>query len=329
MPNGSEIHVIGLDKPERIEGAPWKGGGVDEFADTKPGAWEGNIFPALNTVNPDDPDYRAWCWLFGVPDGLNHYYDLCQRAGSEDDKNFKVFTWKSADILPADVIADARRAMSGMQFRQEFEASFETARGRVYEDYSDANHTDRVFTPGPIHWAHDFNYTPMSSAIIQVENDCDYVVGEIVIDHAVARNAAVEFVERYKAHTNCPVIIYGDPSGRVGEKHGQQSNYKDIESILRNAGFTVERRVFSRTKSIRDGQNSLRSRVLTADGVRHLFVNPATAPTVNRGFKTCQLMKGSTYQEDETNNAQHVVSGIRYYSSYQYPIFGAPTINVS
>ena len=26
LPNGSEIHVIGLDKPQRIEGVPWKGG---------------------------------------------------------------------------------------------------------------------------------------------------------------------------------------------------------------------------------------------------------------------------------------------------------------
>jgi hypothetical protein len=61
--NGSEIHVLGLDKPQRIEGIPWKGGGIDEFADIKPEAWESNIYPALNTVNPIDPDYRAWCWL--------------------------------------------------------------------------------------------------------------------------------------------------------------------------------------------------------------------------------------------------------------------------
>lgn len=50
LPNGSEIHVIGLDKPQRIEGIPWKGGGIDEFADVKSDAWEANILPALNTV---------------------------------------------------------------------------------------------------------------------------------------------------------------------------------------------------------------------------------------------------------------------------------------
>jgi hypothetical protein len=95
LPNGSEIHVIGLDKPQRIEGIPWKGGGIDEFADVKEGAWEENILPALNTVSPLDPDYRAWCWLFGVPEGLNHYYELCERAEHGGDPNFKVFHWKS------------------------------------------------------------------------------------------------------------------------------------------------------------------------------------------------------------------------------------------
>ena len=63
MNNGSELHVFGLDKPQRIEGIPWKGGGIDEIADTKEGGWESNIYPALNTVNPTDPDYQAWCWL--------------------------------------------------------------------------------------------------------------------------------------------------------------------------------------------------------------------------------------------------------------------------
>ena len=48
LPNGSELHVIGLDKPQRIEGIPWKGGGIDEFADIKSDAWEANILPALN-----------------------------------------------------------------------------------------------------------------------------------------------------------------------------------------------------------------------------------------------------------------------------------------
>lgn len=61
MPNGTEIHVIGLDQPQRIEGVEWTGGVIDEIADVKSESLEANIMPALNTVNPTRPYYRAWC----------------------------------------------------------------------------------------------------------------------------------------------------------------------------------------------------------------------------------------------------------------------------
>lgn len=52
--NGAEICVIGMDRPERIEGRPWNGGILDEFANMKPGAWGENVRPALS-------DRNGWC----------------------------------------------------------------------------------------------------------------------------------------------------------------------------------------------------------------------------------------------------------------------------
>ena len=76
FPNGSTISLIGLDQPQRMEGSFWTGGIIDEIADVREGAWEENISPALDTFNPTMPDFKPWCWLIGVPDGLNHYYDM-------------------------------------------------------------------------------------------------------------------------------------------------------------------------------------------------------------------------------------------------------------
>jgi len=321
--NDSEIHLIGLDKPQRIEGIPWTGGGIDEIADIKADALHSNILPAFDTIG-----LNTWCMFYGVPDGLNHFYDMAEYAKGPD-KEWAYYHWKSADILSPEAIEAAKRRMPPKLYQQEYEASFETATGLVYGDYSNDNRTEKVFEPAPIYWAHDFNFLPMSSAIIQQFDGNDYVVDEITLDHANARHVANEFVERYRGNKNCPVYLYGDPSGRVGEKHGLLSNYIEMESILRDNGFTVTRRVFSSTRSIRDGQNSLRGRVLTASGDRHLFVNPDKAPTVDRGMKTVQVKKGSTYQEDESNNAQHIVSAMRYYASYEYPVYGKGTIEVS
>jgi hypothetical protein len=321
LPNGSEIHVIGLDKPQRIEGIPWHGGGIDEFADIKPDAWEANILPALNTVNPTRPDYRAWCWLLGVPDGLNHYYDLCSAAEIGDNPDFRVFHWKSAEILPPDVIDAMKRSMSARQFKQEFEASFETASGRIYEDYSKANHTKALIEPHErLMWMHDQNFTPLSSAIgVRRGNDL-YLLDEIVLTSAVSRQSAVEFCERFKDHKNKDVLVYGDPAGRAGEKHGHSSDYTDIEDVLRANGWKFERRVKKSAPPIKDRQNAVRAKIKTADGCVSLFVNPKTAPWCDKGLSTVQLQQGSTFQEDQKNKYQHITTAIGYCVHVEWPV---------
>jgi hypothetical protein len=334
-PNGSEIHVIGLDKPQRIEGIPWKGGGIDEFADIKPDAWEANILPALNTVNPTDPEYRAWCWLLGVPDGLNHYYKLCAKAETGEDPNFKVFHWKSAEILPPDVIAAMKSAMSQKQFSQEFEASFETATGRIYEDYSKANHTNARIEPHEqLMWMHDQNFTPLSSAIgvrrprPQTPEDRArgakpiddfYLLDEIVLTSAISKQSAIEFVDKFKAHKNRHVLIYGDPAGQAGEKHAHASDYTDIEGVLKANGWTYTRKVKPAHPAIKDRQNAVRAKICTADGTRSLFVNPITAPWCDEGLRTVQLQKGSTFQEDQKNQYQHITTAIGYCVDVEWP----------
>lgn len=321
--NGSEVHIIGLDKPQRIEGIPWKGGGIDEFADLKGGAWQENILPALNTVNPTDPDYRAWCWLLGVPDGLNHYYDLCMKADTGADPNFKVFHWKSSEILPEDVIVAMKRALSLKQFKQEFEASFETASGKIYDDYSKLNHTtETIQAHEQLMWMHDQNFTPLSSAVGVRRNEGKdlYLLDEIVLTSAVSKQSALEFVEKFKGHHNKNVIIYGDPAGRAGEKHGHSSDYTDIEGVLRANGWEFQRKVKNAAPAIKDRQNSVRAKIATAEGHRSLFVNPITAEWCDKGLATVQLQKGSTFQEDQTNQYQHITTAIGYCVDVEWPI---------
>lgn len=321
LPNGTEIHMIGLDKPQRIEGIPWTGGVIDEIADVKADAWEANILPALNTVSPLRPDYRAWCWLVGVPDGLNHYYDMYKYALTSGDPDWAAYHWKSAEILPDDVIAAAKRSMSARQFKQEFEASFETATGRIYEDYGQANRTDEQIKPHEhLHWMHDQNFTPLSSAIGVIRDNSLFLLDEIVLTSAISRQAALEFVNRYEGHQNKIVNIYGDPAGRAGEKHGHPSDYTEIEQVLRASGWKFNRKVKPAAPAIKDRQNAVRAKIATADGTRSLFVNPKTAPYCDKGLSTVQLKEGSTFQEDQTNDTQHITTAIGYCVDVLWPI---------
>lgn len=326
MPNGTEIHIIGLDQPQRIEGIPWTGGVIDEIADVKSEALQANIMPALNTVNPTRPYYRAFCWFIGVPDGLNHYYDMAEYARTSGDPDWGYFHWTSEEILPPDVIEAAKRTMSKKQYDQEYRASFETAGGRIYEDYISkrndpaTNWTDaEVKEHEAIHWTHDQNFTPLSSAIVVIRNGNPYFVDEIVLESAVSRQSAEEFVEKYKDHKNKLVYIYGDPAGRAGEKHGHKSDYTEIEDVLRRESWKFERRVRPAHPAIKDRQNSVRARICNVKGERRLFVNPTKAPWCHKGLATVQLKEGSTFQEDQTNQYQHITTAIGYFSDWHWP----------
>lgn len=321
LPNGSEIHVIGLDQPERIEGINWTGGVIDEIADIKSAALNENIMPALNTVNPTRPFYRAWCWFIGVPDGLNHYYDMAEYARTANDPDYKLFHWTSEEILPADVIDSAKRTMSKKQYKQEYQASFETATGRIYEDYSKLNYTNETILPHEeLHWTHDQNFTPLSSAICVVRKKIPYFLDEIVLESAVSRQSAIEFVEKFKDHKNKKVYIYGDPAGRAGEKHGHKSDYNEIEDYLRLNGWKFERRVRPAHPSIKDRQNAVRAKIQNAKGEVGLFVHPTKAPWCHKGLSTVQFKEGSSFQEDQKNQYQHITTAIGYFVDWHWPM---------
>lgn len=320
LPNGSTINLVGLDQPQRIEGQPWIGGIVDEIADVREGAWQENISPALDTFNPQRPDYRPWCWLIGVPDGLNHYFEMAEYARTSNDPDWKLYTWKSADILPPAVIEAAKRRMSARQYRQEYEASFETAFGRVYENYGSHNHTTEVIKAHEqLMWHHDFNFTPMSSAIGVRRGNDFYILDEIILTSATSRQSALEFVEKFKNHTNRKVIVYGDPAGRAGEKHGHASDYTEMEQVLRANNWQVERKVKAAAPAIKDRQNAVRAKICNASGDVSLFVNIEKCKYVHKGFTTVQIKKGSSFLE-EVSDYQHVTTAVGYCVDYEWPI---------
>jgi hypothetical protein len=323
LPNGSTIEVLGLDEPARIEGTNWTGGGIDEIADIKPEALEANIMPALNTVDPTRPDYRAWCWFLGVPDGLNHYYDLSEYAKNSGDPNYGYFHWKSSEILPKDVIDAAMRTMSKKQYSQEYEASFETATGKIYDEYGKDNFTDTyIASHEQLLWYHDFNYTPLSSGIGVRRGNSVFLLDEIILTSAISKQSALEFVEKFKAHKNKNVLLYGDPAGKAGEKHGHQSDYTEMESILRAHGWKVERRVRMSTRSIKDGQNAVRAKIKNAKGEATLFINPKTAKWTHEGISRVQVKEGSTFIEDDKDPHQHITTAVRYMVDYEWPVLG-------
>ena len=161
----------------------------------------------------------------------------------------------------------------------------------------------------------------MSSGVgVRRGNDL-YLLEEIILTSAVARQSALEFVERYREHQNRHVLLYGDPAGRAGEKHGHASDYTEIEAVLKSNNWTVTRKVKSAAPAIKDRQNAVRAKIRNAAGEVSLYVNPERAPYTHKGLATVQTKEGSSYQEEESDY-QHITTAVGYMVDYDFPIAG-------
>ena len=154
--------MIGLDKPQRIEGSPWDGGVLDEYANMRPNAWMANVRPALS-------DRLGWCDFIGVPEGRNHFYELYRSAQERKDEDWETYHWVSADILPEGEVDAARKDLDPLTFQQEYEASFVNFLGQCYYCFSDVEHiADTVYDPAlDLVFCFDFNVSPGVAVVAQ------------------------------------------------------------------------------------------------------------------------------------------------------------------
>jgi len=125
--NGRKIYLKGSDRESTLRGAGLAFVVMDEMANIKPVVWEQIIRPTL-------ADVKGSCLMIGTPASKNHFYDLYNEALEDDE--WDAFQFNSTDnpFLPEEEIEAARKNMSSMAFRQEFEASFETGSGGIFKE---------------------------------------------------------------------------------------------------------------------------------------------------------------------------------------------------
>jgi hypothetical protein len=84
-------------------------------------------------------------------------------------------------------------------------------------------------------------------------------------------------------------------------------------------GWKFERRVRPAAPAIKDRQNAVRTMILNAKDEIKLFVNPNEAKWCHKGLSTVQLQAGSTFQEDQKNETQHITTAIGYFIDWHWP----------
>ena len=336
--NDAQISVVGMDKPERIEGSPWDGGVLDEYGNMKPQAWSENVRPALS-------DRRGWCDMIGVPEGRNHYYDLhlkaramMQEQGAASEWGY--FHWFSADILPPEEIAAARRDLDELTFQQEYEGSFINFEGRAYYPFQEATHcASLAYEPTqPLTLCFDFNVEPGVAVVCQEQKLPNGVLGTGIIGEVhIPRNSNTPAVCRkliadWGKHEG-KVRLYGDATGGArGSARVQGSDWDLVRTELRAAfGDRADYRVPLSNPPERARINAMNSRLKSGDGTIHLMVDPAKAPNVVRDLEGVRLLEGGSGEIDKKADGRltHLSDALGYYIVKEFPVLAKPVFNRS
>jgi hypothetical protein len=137
LPGHRKIALKGADDPETLEGVGLVAAVLDEFARMKLAAWEKSLRPALS-------DKRGRVLFCGKPRGHNHlkaFYERGQDGPQKADgwRSWLFTTAQGGNVATSD-IGEARETLPSKVYRQEYEATFETAAGRIYEDFTRRAH---------------------------------------------------------------------------------------------------------------------------------------------------------------------------------------------
>lgn len=335
--NGSEMHVVGMDKPERIEGSPWDYLVLDEYGNMKKEVWTHHVRPALS-------DRGGGCDFIGVPEGRNHYYTLWSQALLDTSGTWGAFTWYSSEVLdvtrPGEVEA-ARRDLDPLTFSQEYEGSFVSFSGLAYYTFSQHLHYHRCRhlydINQPLILTFDFNVSPGVANILQElphpritgaharrnANPITLCIGEVHIPRNSNTVAVCSRILKDWGGHRGRVICYGDASGgNKGSAKLQGSDWDIIRAELRpRFGDRLSFRVKKANPSERARVNAVNTRLKSSSGEVRFAIDPEHCKHTIMDFEGVVVLAGGSGEIDKNHDPEltHHTDGIGYYIEREFP----------
>lgn len=306
---GSSLYVVGMDKPQRIEGDQWDGGVIDESSDQKPGVFDRNVLPALS-------HREAWCWRIGVPKrygvGAREFKKFC------DDMAEEVYTWPSSDILTPEQIAYAMENLDAKDYNEQYNASWEEVAGLIFHAFSGIhNVSDRVcyHSDRPLVVGSDFNVDPMCWVIGHRADNGLTIHDELFVRNCNTREALNRLYKKYSDHPS-GFEFFGDASGRARKTSASLSDYLQIRNDDRFKG----RKIFypKANPPVADRFASCNALFESADGRRRFFVHPRCKHLIedleDRAYKE------GTNDADDYGDIGHMSDAVGYIIHRCFPI---------
>lgn len=309
---GSELHLLGMDKPQRAEGVQWDGGVLDESSDQKPGIYELNLGPAMTHRDP-------WLWRIGVPKrmgvGAAEFKDAFYRALNSTSGRQEAYTWPSSTVLDPEVIAERRNSLDPIDFAEQYEASWETAGGAVFHAFSEEHNVvedlKRHYNPNaPLIIGQDFNVDPMAWTICQQANNRQYLwqFDEVYLRNTNTQKSLDYLWMKYGNRHKGEWWFVGDASGRARKTSAALSDYLIIKNDER---FKPKRVLYNKANPrILDRFAACNALFMNAAGKARYKVDASCTHTIadlnHRAFKP------GTRETDDSGDVGHASDALGY-----------------
>lgn len=271
---GSRLHIVGADTPSRIEGQGWDGCVLDESCDLKPGVFTRSVRPALS-------DRHGWCWRIGVPKrsgpSAGEFREFFERCIKGDYPEGAGFTWPSSGIVPEDDLANARATLDPKDYREQFEATWETVGGQIYHAFDrQANVRPCSYDPSrPLVVGSDFNVDPMAWIIGHRYKDRLEWFDEMWIRNTNTQSTLDKLWDRYSSH-QAGFEFYGDAAARNRETSAATSDYQIIFNDARFAATGAGRTIHypGSNPPLADRYAATNAMLCNAAGLRRCWIDP-------------------------------------------------------
>ena len=344
--NDSQIWVVGMDKPQRIEGRDksWNGCHLAEFGDFKPDAWEQNIRPVL-------ADTLGSAIIDGVPDpyksNFANHKKMAQRAcggsipiiepfvGSYGEcGEWSFYAWHSADVLDPHEMASIKAETDPQTYRIEYEASFESMSGMVYyaftPDYWPQGNLDTSVQYDrhlPIVMGFDFNVSPMTAVLGHVKKDKEgkefwLLFKGYFLKNSNTKQLTQRIVDEYPDTqtfilTPCQSSIARQSSQEI-TADGYKTDLNIIKSVMRESGRNIIIKKRAKNPPTHKRIRALNSMLSN----KRLVLNPDDIGLreLKRDFEELAYKEGTSAIDESDPMRNHISAAAGYVCEKYWPV---------
>lgn len=310
FPNHGRIVFRTMENPARIIGYEVAHSILDEL-DTLPIEKAREVWNKVIARNRQKCSMGNTVAVATTPEGFRFVYERWVKNPAPGYVLFRAKTMDNADNLPAEYIQNLRNTYPSNLLAAYLDGEFvNLTAGSVYPEFDRVlnGSTESIRDNEPLHIGMDFNVEHMAAVVFVLRDGAPHAVAEVtgVFDTpAMIRILS----DRYKGH---PLYIYPDASGR--NRKSVNASESDI-ALLRQSRMTVL--VNTTNPAVKDRVLST-NRMIHADGVRRLKVNPDTCPGFVEALEKQAYDKNG--EPDKTSGLDHVIDAGTYYLAYKFPV---------